>query len=79
MSQWHQLQAEDVLRRLASDAAGGLSDVESRRRLAQYGPDELQVDYRVSPWTILLAQFRNILVMILLLRCDAVEIPWSHL
>jgi hypothetical protein len=28
MSQWHQLQAEDVLR-LASDAGGGLSDLES--------------------------------------------------
>jgi hypothetical protein len=28
MSQWHQLQAEDVLR-LASDAGGGLGDPES--------------------------------------------------
>jgi hypothetical protein len=38
MSQWHQLQAEDVLRLLASDAGGGLSEAESRRRLVQYGP-----------------------------------------
>lgn len=53
MKQWYQLQAEDVLRRLASDAAGGLSEAESRRRLVQYGSNELQVDHRVSPWTIL--------------------------
>lgn len=53
MKQWYQLQAEDVLRRLASDAAGELSEAESRRRLVQYDPNELQVDHRVSPWTIL--------------------------
>ena len=29
MSQWHQSQAEDVLRQLASDATGGLSVAES--------------------------------------------------
>jgi len=66
MKQWYQLPAEDVLRQLASDATRGLSAAESRRRLLEYGPNELQAGHRVSPWAILLEQFKNVLVIILL-------------
>ena len=34
--------------------------------MAQYGPNELQASHGVSPWAILLEQFKNILILILL-------------
>src|SRR5574341_13086 len=63
---WHQLDASDALAQLKSDADRGLSEVESGRRLVEYGANELQADSRVSPLTLLLEQFKNILVVILL-------------
>jgi magnesium-transporting ATPase (P-type) len=66
MSQWYQLAANDVLRQLGSDATHGLSVAESRRRLLEYGLNELQAGHRVIPWTILLEQFKNVLIIILL-------------
>ena len=35
-------------------------------RLVQYGPNELQAAHRISPWEILLEQFKNVLILILL-------------
>ena len=40
--------------------------MEAARRLAEYGPNELQAARRISPWTILWAQFKNVLIVILL-------------
>ena len=34
--------------------------------MRQYGPNELQAAHRVSPWEILLEQFKNVLILILL-------------
>jgi P-type Ca2+ transporter type 2C len=66
MALWHQLTVDDALEQLESDAERGLSEIESRRRLVKYGPNELQGDIRVSPLTLLFEQFKNILVVILL-------------
>jgi Ca2+-transporting ATPase len=66
MALWHQLEVNAALAQLKSDAGRGLSEVESRRRLVEYGANELQADGRVSPLTLLLEQFKNILVVILL-------------
>lgn len=44
----------------------GLTTVEATRRLTEYGPNELRAAHRVSPWTLLLAQFKNVLIIILL-------------
>jgi Ca2+-transporting ATPase len=62
---WHQLEAEKVLEQLET-SSDGLSREEAVRRLAEYGPNELQAARRISPWAILLAQFKNILIIILL-------------
>jgi Ca2+-transporting ATPase len=43
-----------------------LSQEEAERRLAQYGPNELVEEGKVSPWKILLEQFKNFLIIILL-------------
>ena len=66
MALWHQLDADAALEQLQSDADRGLSATVSWRRLLAYGPNELQAGHRVSPWTILLEQFKNVLVIILL-------------
>jgi P-type Ca2+ transporter type 2C len=63
---WHALDATDVLRVLAT-GEGGLRQDEARRRLEVYGANELQEVERSSAAHILAAQFKNALVVILLL------------
>jgi len=62
---WHLLRSEEAFSRLTSTSAG-LSAEEAARRLAAYGPNELREAVRVSPWFLLLEQFKNILIIILL-------------
>ena len=64
-TRWHTLTVEDSLERLSSTRTG-LSSSEAAKRLEQFGPNELQMRGRVSPWTILLEQFKNVLIIILL-------------
>ena len=63
---WHTLPVEQTFERLKSDPAG-MSMEEGARRLAEFGPNELQAARRISPWQILLDQFKNVLVVILLI------------
>ncbi|MHB9107688.1 MAG: cation-translocating P-type ATPase [Armatimonadota bacterium] len=63
---WHTITASDVIAHLGS-TVHGLTDAEAERRLAVYGPNALQAAQRISPWTILLEQFKNILIIILLI------------
>ena len=46
--------------------ATGLSAAEAAARLAAQGPNRLQAAARASPWRLLFAQFRNVLILILL-------------
>ena len=62
---WHALSAEQVFAQLNADPAG-LTSAEAARRLAEYGPNELRAADRVSPWAVLLSQFKNVLIIILL-------------
>ncbi len=62
---WHTLSCETIFAQLDS-AHAGLTNAEAVRRLAEYGPNELQVAQHVSPWTILFEQFKNVLIIILL-------------
>ncbi len=48
-------------------SATGLSSQEASERLARFGPNELQAALRVSPWALLLEQFKNVLIIILLI------------
>jgi len=61
----HAQSVEQILAAL-STGASGLSDDEAARRLAQYGPNELQAFERASGWQTLFAQFKNVLILILL-------------
>ncbi|MGZ5435439.1 MAG: cation-translocating P-type ATPase [Pyrinomonadaceae bacterium] len=62
---WHTLTVEATFERLKS-TRDGLSSEEVARRREQFGPNELQASGRVSPWAILLEQFKNVLIIILL-------------
>jgi Ca2+-transporting ATPase len=61
----HTLDVQATLAQFDS-ALSGLSNLEAARRLAQYGPNALQAAPRVSPWSLLAAQFKNVLILILL-------------
>lgn len=62
---WHALSVDAALSTLSS-ARRGLAKVEVQQRLERDGPNELQAAARVSPWRILLEQFKNVLILILL-------------
>jgi Ca2+-transporting ATPase len=62
---WHTMDVEAVFGRLKS-MPDGLTAAEAARLLDQYGPNELQTSSHVSPWAILLEQFKNVLIIILL-------------
>ena len=62
---WHALPADDVARALGS-GLGGLSATEAGRRLEACGPNLLEAARGVSPWALLAGQFRNVLIVILL-------------
>lgn len=66
MSQWYQLTASEVLQRLNSDPAHGLTEAEAARRLEQVGPNALIEQGLKSPWKILLEQLTNVMTIILI-------------
>jgi Ca2+-transporting ATPase len=62
---WHNLDVPEVLASLDSKH-DGLSQEEAQRRLAEFGPNELAGKKKNSPWIIFLEQFKNFLIIILL-------------
>ena len=62
---WHTLNVAEVFDRLQSSPVG-LTASEAARRLHEFGPNELQAAHRISPWAILVEQFKNVLIVILL-------------
>ena len=64
-SVWHTLSAEEACRALDCGPQG-LTRAEADRRLSELGPNELKQAERISPWAILASQFKNILIIILL-------------
>jgi Ca2+-transporting ATPase len=62
---WHTLEADAAIATLGS-TPGGLTTAEGTRRLAAHGPNELEVRKSVSAWETFAAQFKNVLILILL-------------
>jgi len=65
ISLWHNLEVDRVLNFLKSDRRG-LSRDEAKRRLDEFGPNELVEKHKVKPWAIFAEQFKNFLIIILL-------------
>ncbi|TAE77240.1 MAG: cation-translocating P-type ATPase [Verrucomicrobia bacterium] len=62
---WHQLSADATMAKLGS-APEGLSREEAAARLEAQGPNELREGKRISPLRIFLAQFKSLIVWILI-------------
>jgi len=66
MSEWWKYSITESLKKLDSDAAGGLSDQEVLRRLDRFGPNALVERGIKSPWLILWEQLTGIMIVILI-------------
>ncbi|MBS7632596.1 HAD-IC family P-type ATPase, partial [Candidatus Bathyarchaeota archaeon] len=62
---WHAMKAEETIKELGSNETG-LSQEEAKKRLLQYGPNELQKGKGKSRIRMFLEQFTDILIIILL-------------
>jgi len=64
--QWHMLSPADVLTELQTDGGKGLSQEDAEKRLQEHGPNELKKTGGITWFGMLLAQFQNVLIIILL-------------
>jgi Ca2+-transporting ATPase len=71
---WHALPAAEVLDMLGTDAERGLSRHDAGRRLARVGPNRVGEQRERPLWRLALAQFRSIVVLLLL---AASAIAWG--
>lgn len=63
---WHSLEVDKALDLLDSNADSGLTPQDIQQRLQKYGPNELQEVAGRSTWEILLDQFKNIMLLMLI-------------
>ncbi len=64
---WYQKSGEAVCEALATSRTNGLTDKEARKRLAQYGPNELVTKKNEPAWKLFLKSFQEPLIIILLI------------
>ncbi|MCK7555491.1 HAD-IC family P-type ATPase [Chitinophaga sedimenti] len=64
MMNWHHSDVAAVTRELGTGDKG-LSTAEALKRLEQYGPNVLESKGRKTAWSILLAQFKDLMIIIL--------------
>jgi len=80
MAAWHSMEVAQALKELDTDLERGLTEDDVRRRLQRYGYNELkEKEKRISPFTIFINQFKNILIAILLIAAvlSAVIGEWT--
>jgi Ca2+-transporting ATPase len=70
-------EVDDVIKALKSDANVGLTDDEARVRLQLHGPNELTAEVPIRAWQRLLAQFRDVLVILLLVATAVSAALWA--
>ncbi len=63
---WHALESDRAVAQLESDRDAGLSAEQARARLERYGPNEIQETGTRSSWAILVDQFKNIMLLMLI-------------
>jgi Ca2+-transporting ATPase len=64
---WHSIEVNQVLGELKTDPHQGLSEGEVKKRLEEYGFNELKKEEGISPWALFFNQFKNVLIVILLI------------
>ena len=78
MTPEYQRDAIDVVAALGSDSSRGLSNLEARARLEQYGPNRLAAERPVPAWQKFLRQFRDVLVVLLLMATAISAVLWVY-
>ena len=73
---WYTL-TQDRTCELLNSSSNGLTGAEASKRLLETGPNEIQAAKRISAWKILLEQFKNILILILL-GATAISLALGH-
>ena len=63
---WFTKHAEDVLKEQHVEQSQGLSNSEAEKRLSQYGENKLEAGKKINPLTLFLGQFKDVLIVILL-------------
>lgn len=70
MKFWYQSSSEAVLEQLHVASVKGLDDSEASKRLQEYGPNQLQSAKPLNPFMLLLSQFNDVLVIVLLIAAS---------
>ena len=65
VTDWYRLSVEDAAARLGTAPVSGLTESDARKRLDQYGPNEVADRGGRSAWRVLLAQFTGVLTLVL--------------
>ena len=74
----HALPRAAVVAHFGTDPVRGLTRSEAARRLTIAGPNELPAAARAPAWRMLLAQGKNVLILILLVAIGLSTSPWPH-
>jgi len=72
----YRLRASDLVAEFDTNEQHGLSDEEARSRIAQYGSNELAAEKPVPAWRRVLSQFRDVLVILLLVATAISAALW---
>jgi len=64
---WHLMDVSQILKELNTDPQNGLTSQEVENRIEKHGYNELKKEERVSPLAIFTNQFKNVLILILLI------------
>jgi Ca2+-transporting ATPase len=74
----HRRHADDVVASLGADRRRGLTDAEARSRLERHGHNELAAEKATPAWVRFLAQFRDVLVILLLIATGISAGLWAY-
>lgn len=66
LTAWHTLEVEKTLQTLNTDRTTGLTSTQVQERLQTYGSNELEEVAGRSSWDILLDQFKNVMLLMLI-------------
>ncbi|MEJ2279538.1 MAG: cation-translocating P-type ATPase [Candidatus Lokiarchaeota archaeon] len=61
----HVMEVDTVAKKMDTSLINGLTETEAKKRLERYGTNELQETAGISPWQILISQFKDFLIYLL--------------
>jgi Ca2+-transporting ATPase len=76
LSDAYRLSVAEVASSLGTDPRRGLAEDEAEKRFAKYGPNELAAEPPIPAWRRFLAQFRDVLVILLLVATAVSVALW---